>query len=242
MTRLSMRDFLAILAAGGLFLGAGCGGGDDDGAAGDGGGEPGSCGFESDDYLPYQPGFRWTYQITDLVSGERETKEQHLEPEMEDPEFGTVLTQITGKLNGTTVSLVRKEGDRVLRFTQEDRDAADALEQTTTYEPAQIRIDESAERTMEGAEWDEEYTETIDDPVNGTTVIPTVDHWTVLGVDEPCDAAEGSGLGTFSCIRLRRTRTMGGIAEKEFHFARGVGKVKEIGANQLEELSGCAAE
>ncbi len=238
MTRLFMRDVLAILATGGLFLGAGCGGGDDDGMAGDGGGEPGSCGFESDDYLPYEPGFSWTYQITDLVSGERKTKDQHLEPEMEDPEYGTVMTQITGKLNGSTVSLVRKEGDRVLRFSQEDRDAADALEQTTTYEPAQIRIDESAERTMEGAEWDEEYTETIDDPVNGTTVIPTVDHWTVLGVDEPCE----SPFGTFSCIRLRRTRTMGGIAEKEFHFARGVGKVREIGANQLEELTGCAAE
>ena len=236
-----MRDLLATLTAGCLALlfgAAGCsGGGDDDGGDGDGGTD--ACGFESDDYLPYQPGFAWTYRITDLVSGEVETKEQHLEPETEHPEFGMVMTQITGKLNGTTVSLVRKEGDRVLRFNQEDRDAADALEQTTTYEPPQIRIDESPERTMADAEWDEEYTETIDDPVNGTTVIPTVDHWVVLGVDEPC---ESETLGTFSCIRLRRTRTTGGIAEKEFHFARGVGKVKEIGANQLEELTACGPE
>ena len=238
MTRLnSMRDLLAMYAAAGLALvlaASGCSGGDDD----SGDGDPGTCGFESDDYLPYQAGFAWTYRITDLVSGEVETKEQHLEPEMEHPEFGMVMTQITGKLNGTTVSLVRKEGDRVLRFNQEDRDAADALEQTTTYEPPQIRIDESAERTMADAEWDEEYTETIDDPVNGTTVIPTVDHWVVLGVDEPCE----SPLGTFSCIRLRRTRTTGGIAEKEFHFARGIGKVREIGANQLEELTACGPE
>ncbi|HEU5058825.1 MAG TPA: hypothetical protein VFU21_19965, partial [Kofleriaceae bacterium] len=130
--------FLSLLGA------AGCGG-DDDGGDGD----PGTCGFESDDYLPYQAGFTWTYTITDLVSGARETKEQRLEPEMEHPEFGSVMTQVTGKLNGSTVSLVRKEGDRVLRFTQEDRDAADALEQTTTYEPPAIRIDESAERTMD---------------------------------------------------------------------------------------------
>ena len=237
LNRFSMRDVLAILAAGGLILGPACGGDDDGGTGGDGG-EPGSCDFDSDDYLPYEPGFTWTYSITDLVSGERETKEQRLEPEMEDPDFGTVMTQVTGKLNGTTVSLVRKEGDRVLRFTQEDRDASNALEQTTTYDPPQIRIDESPERTMAGAEWDEEYTETIDDPVNGTTVIPTVDHWVVLGVDEPCE----SPLGTFSCIRLRRTRTTGGIAEKEFHFARGVGKVREIGANQLEELTACGPE
>ena len=240
MTRLFMRDALAILAAGSLLAASGCGG-DDDAAGGDGG-AAGDCGFDSDDYLPYEAGFTWTYRITDLVSGATETKDQLLEPETEHPEYGTVLTQVTGKLNGTTVSLVRREGDRVLRFEQEDRDTSGALEQTTTYDPAQIRIDESSERTAAGAEWDEEYTETIDDPVNGTTVIPTVDHWVVLGVDEPCDAADGSGLGPFSCIRLRRTRTMGGIAEKEFHFARGIGKVKEIGANQLEELTACGPE
>jgi hypothetical protein len=228
-----IRDVLTILAAGCLLALAGCSGDDD---AGDG--NAGMCGFETDEYLPYQAGFTWTYQITDLVSGVRENKEQHLEPEMEHAEFGSVMTQVTGKLNGSTVSLVRKENDRVLRFQQEDRDTADAVVRTTTYEPPEIRIDESAERTMAGAEWDESYTETIEDPVAGTTVIPTVDHWVVLGVDEACE----SPLGTFSCIRLRRTRTMGGIAEKEFHFARGIGKVREIGANQLEELTACSAE
>lgn len=230
-----LRDVLSTLAVGSLLVMAACsGGGDDDG--GDGGDD--ICGFGSDEYLPYLAGFSWTYQITDLVSGAKETKEQHLEPEMEHPDFGTVLTQVTGKLNGTTISLTRKEGDRVLRFQQEDHDATDALEKTTTYDPAEIRIDESPDRIVADAEWDETYTETIEDPVNGTTAIPTVDHWVVLGVDEPCD----SPLGTFMCLRVRRTRTMGGIAEKEFHFARGVGKVREIGSNQLEELTACAAE
>lgn len=222
------------LAAGSLILSFACGG-DDDGGDGV---DPGMCGFGSDEYLPYQAGFSWTYQITDLVSGAKETKEQHLEAEMEHPDFGTVLTQVTGKLNGNTISLTRKEDSRVLRFQQEDYDATEALEKTTTYDPAEIRIDESADRIVAGAEWDETYTETIEDPVNGTTVIPTVDHWEVLGVDEACD----SPLGTFMCLRVRRTRTMGGIAEKEFHFARGVGKVREIGSNQLEELTACSAE
>lgn len=236
-TRSTMRDVFSILAAGALLALAGCGG-DDGGGSGDGGGDSGMCGFESDDYLPYQAGFTWTYTITDLVSGAKETKEQRLEPEMEHPEFGTVLTQVSGKLGGSTVSLVRKDGYRVLRFQQEDRDASDQLEKTTTYEPPAIRIDESPERTEVGAEWDEVYDETVEDPVNGTTVIPTTDHWKVLGVDEPCE----SPLGTFSCIRLQRTRTRGGIAEKEFQFARGIGKVVEIGPNQLEELAACGTE
>jgi hypothetical protein len=228
-----IRDLMTILAACAFLAMAGCSGDDDGGD----GGTAGMCGFESDEYLPYQAGFSWTYQITDLVSGVKENKEQHLEPEMEHPDFGPVMTQVTGKLNGTTISLVRKENDRVLRFQQEDRDASDVVEKTTTYEPPEIRIDESAERIAANAEWDESYTETIEDPVNGTTVIPTVDHWAVLGVDEPCE----SPLGAFTCIRLRRTRTMGGIAEKEFHFARGIGKVREIGSNQVEELTACSA-
>lgn len=228
-----MRGVLAILAAGCLLAAIGCGGGGDD----DGG--DATCGFDSDEYLPYQPGFTWTYRITDLVSGATETKEQRLEPEMEHPDYGSVMTQVTGKLNGSTISLVRKEDNRVLRFEQEDHDASDALEQTTTYEPPAIRIDESPERIVADAEWDEEYTETIDDPVNGITVIPTVDHWVVLGVDEPCGEEP---IGPLTCIRLKRTRTMGGIAEKEFHFARGVGKVTEIGGNQLEELTACGPE
>lgn len=232
-----MRILHAILA-GGLVAAGACGGDDDGNTGGDGGGPAADCGFDSDDYLPYEAGFTWTYKITDLVSGETETKEQRLEPETEHPEFGAVMTQVTGKLNGSTISLVRREGDRVVRFQQEDRDAADALEKTTTYDPPAIRIDESPERIAEGAEWDEEYTETVDDPVNGTTVIPTVDHWVVLAVDSPCE----SDLGTYSCLKLRRTRTTGGIAEKEFHFARGVGKVMEIGANQLETLTACGPE
>ena len=51
----------------------------------------------------------------------------------------------------------------------------------------------------------------------------------------PCD----SPMGEFSCLRVRRTRITGGMAEKEFHFARGIGKVREVGSNQLEELTAC---
>jgi hypothetical protein len=219
---------------------AACGGGDDDGdgSGPDGGGEPGECDFGSDEYLPYEVGFTWTYRLTDLGTGERATKEQTIEPEMEHPDFGTVVVQVTGKISGETVSLVRREGDRILRFQQQDYDSTGGLERTTTYDPPQIRIDESDEHIADGAEWDESYTETTVDSADVETVVETTDHWTVLAVDGECE----SPLGTFSCIRLRKTRTVGGVAEKEFHFARGVGKVREVGSNQLEELTACGTE
>lgn len=220
------------------LLAAACGGGgDDDGGSGADAGPGGDCDFNSDDYLPYEVGFTWTYRLTDLATGERATKEQSITEEMEHPEFGPVVVQVTGKINGETVSYLRKEGDRVLRFQQDDFDTTGTLERTTLYDPAQIRIDESEEHIAADAEWDEAYTETTIEAAVETS-LETVDHWTVLAVDDACE----SPMGTFECIRLRRTRTQGGVAEKEFHFARGVGKVREVGSNQLEELTDCGPE
>jgi hypothetical protein len=237
MMRTFARSWILVTAA----LIAACGGGDDDGASpdggdGDGDGDGDVCGFGTSEYLPYDVGVTWTYRLTDLGSGERATKEQRIDPEMEHPDYGAVVVQITGKVNGQTISLSRKEGDRVLRFQQEDRDATGALERTTVYQPPQIRIDESAERTEAGAEWDESYTEIVTDP-DGVELmrVDTVDHWEVLGVDVPCE----SPMGAFECLSIRRTRTQGGVAEKEFQFARGIGKIREVGQNQLEELIGC---
>ena len=213
---------------------AGCGGGN--GSGGDGGGGDDPCGFGNDDFLPYEVGFSWSFRVTDLGTGNRSTKEQRIDPGMNHPTHGEVVVQVTEKLNGTTTSYLRREGGRVLRFEQQDRDETMTLERTTTYVPSQIRIDESDERTMFGATWNETYTEVVRDPA-GTLVseIETVDGWEVMDVDVDCEAP----FGAFSCIHLRRVRTQGGVAEKDFYFARGVGKVREVGANQLEELTAC---
>jgi hypothetical protein len=208
-----------------------CGGGDGD----DGGdGNPGVACFDSDRYLPYEVGNAWTYKITDLTSGATATKEQSLS-QTDDPELGTVIVQTTGKLKGTTRSLLALEGDRVVRYVQEDLDTAGTLERTTVYDPGQIRIDESPARLVKGAAWDESYDVTTTPTGGVSTTVATVDRFEVIDVDVPCT----SPLGDFECLRLRRTRTAGGVADKEFFFARGVGKVKESGDSQLEELTSC---
>jgi hypothetical protein len=240
------RFAVAIGAALCLSACGGGSGGDDDGDddpgdsdAGDSDAGPslGPCGFDSDDYLPYAAGYTWTYRLTDLDDGDRATKQQRIEPGSDHAEYGSVLVQVTGKLNGETISLTRREGDRVLRFEQEDRDATGALERTTIYNPPQIRIDESPERIEVDATWNEQYTETVLGPEGDMqTQIETTDQVQILGVDIPCD----SPMGEFRCLRVRRTRIEGGVAEKEYLFARGIGKIREVGANQLEELTDCA--
>jgi hypothetical protein len=225
MTMTTHRLLVLVLASGLV----GCGTTD---------GDPGTiaedlCGFGSERYLPYQPGFTWTYQITDVGSGQRKIKEQHLEGEVEHPDFGRVIVQITGKLAGSTRSLLRVDGERVVRFLQEDRDAGGAVERTTTYDPGQIRIDES--RLDVGATWTESYQETQAEPAGAPVVSTTTDRWEVIGLDVPCR----SPAGTFECLHLRRSRVEGGVAVKEFLFARGVGKIRESGDSQIEELAAC---
>jgi hypothetical protein len=227
-----------------LLAAAACGGDDDDDddpSGIDAGVDAAviSCGFGSEDYLPYAAGYRWTYRLTDLDTGERATKDQRIDPEMNHPEYGPVVVQVTGKINGETISLSRREGDRVLRFQQEDWNATGALERTTIYDPPQVRIDESSEHLEVGATWDEEYTEIVLDPKGVELMrVDTVDRNEVLGDDDPCD----SPMGNFRCLRIHRTRVLGGVAEKEFHFARGIGKIREVGSNQLEELTDCTTQ
>ena len=206
-----------------------CGGSGTDPVPGD------ECGFlESDQFLPFEVGYSWTYQVTDLVTAARSTKTQILESEVDDPEFGIAIVQVTKKSNGETRSLLRRDGDRIVRFTQEDLDQNAVLERRTVYSPERLRIDESPERTTEGVKYSDSYTEVTTD-MFGEFSVETTDDWEVLGVDVECTTA----LGTFQCLHLSRASVVGGVAVKEFLFARGIGKVRETGDSQTEDLSGC---
>lgn len=215
-----------------------CGGGDDGdtgGAGADAGPGESACGFSSDRYLPFEAGYSWTYRVTNLGTPEVVTKSQGLTA-VTDPELGEVLVQTTAKDNGTTVSMFKVEGDVVLRLRQEDRNATDALEKTTDYDPGQVRLDESSEHIVLGEEFDSIYEVVVTDPA-GVELSrgSTTDHWTVLSVDVDCS----SPLGDFKCLQVRRQRTVGGISDKQYFFAKGIGKVKELNANQVEELVAC---
>lgn len=202
---------------------AGCG---DDGG---GTGVDNPCGFE-DRFLPYQPGYSWTYRVTDTLTGDVTTKTQVVSME------GSDLVQTTTKANGSTVSRLQISGDAVVRLQQEDLDQAGLLERTTVYDPGQTRLDEAADQITLGATRDDNYTASITfEDGSPATMESRTDNWEVLGVDVECT----SPLGTFECLHIKRIRTLGGVSSKDFFFARGIGKVKEANPNQIEELIGC---
>jgi hypothetical protein len=193
-----------------------------------------NCGF-ADGYLPDEVGGNWTYRVTDPSAGARSTKFQRLEATDAHPEYGDVVLQITEKDNGRTESLLGRDGDRLIRFEQKDYDLAGALERTTIYDPGFLRLDESPEHLETGVTFTEQYTATEIEPT-GTTMVARTEQWEVLGVDVACS----SPMGEFSCLHVRRQRVAGGAADKQFYFARGVGKVRETGSDAIEELTACA--
>ncbi|MCG8423018.1 MAG: hypothetical protein MJE77_34365 [Proteobacteria bacterium] len=188
-------------------------------------------------FLPFSVGNTWKYRVTRDVGAQPEEKRQELEEEMiPDGETEPVIVQRTVKPEGATVSWLRKQGDVIVRLRQEDYDPDGVLEQTTVYEPAKIRFDANADHIAEGAVFEDIYKRTVTDP-DGILLSETdiTDQWTVVDADAECQLA----WATVSCLRLRRVRIVGGIANKEFYFARGYGKVLETGG-QTEELTDCA--
>ncbi len=212
------------------MVAAACGG-----AGGDGDGDarpPGDpCGFGSDELLPYTAGNHWTFTATDLSTGVRETKHQELLLDGDD------LYQESRRARSTTRSLVRKWDGRVERLRQDKLDLSDTLVETTTYDPPQLRLDESAGRVEPGAAWDEVYSRVVFDPVLGEIESERHERWEVLA-SEPCETP----LGMVDCVRVRRTRDEGGTAVKEFTFGRGIGKVEESGGRRVEQLIDCWRE
>jgi hypothetical protein len=199
-------------------------------------GQTDGCQFASTRYLPYEAGNWWRWRVTDVNDPAlMETKRQ----EIAAGSSADTFVQTTTKANGKTVSDVKVTADTVMQLLQKDLSPTDVVERVTTYAPGKLRIDESAAHTMAGAAWDESFTET-EMPTGGAQVSETItERWTVVGVDVDCAVPAGA----FKCLHLRRVRIVGGptggeAKQKEFYFARGVGKVKETGG-QTEELLEC---
>ncbi len=206
------------------------------GDGGDGGGTSSECGFENR-YLPFAPGNTWEYRVTDLGTGIRSVKMQSLAAaRVTDDGFPgeMFIEQTTIKATGKTVGKLQVKGDSVVRFVQEDFDDLGVSERVTVYNPGKLRLDESAERLMAGAMFTESYVATVTN-ATGSTPTSFTENWELISESAPCR----SPLGSFDCIVVRRTRTMGGTSTKDFYFAEGIGKVREEGTNQLEELTAC---
>lgn len=183
------------------------------------------------------PGASWTYQVDD--GGGIETKTQSVGG-LEDvggTKAGVMAYRLTTeRATGDVVSWQEDTGSAILRHREQD--GAGTTSTDEIYEPHKTRIDESDEHLVEGTTWSEDYTETVtadngvDPPM--TTTAAKRDRWLVEAVDEVLSVPAGD----FCTLRVKRTSTVNGTggSVKTYWFARNVGKVREEGGNQVEEL------
>jgi hypothetical protein len=128
-----------------------------------------------------------------------------------------------------------KNAARIVRYRELSYGAMTQLLQLEEFwSPPRIHADGSDEHTKAGAMWIETYTETKL-PVGETAPAPAEesDYWSVVSPDEEVEVPNDVFPHT---IHLRKTAVTGGGDSKDYWYLRGVGKIKESGA-QTEELT-----
>jgi len=126
---------------------------------------------------------------------------------------------------------VSRDPERILRYRELSYGAMTHLLQLEEFwEPPRIHIDGTAEHTASGALWIETYMETK--LPTGAAPIPAAKEQDLWQVSSPSEAITVP-KGTFA-HSVHLTKTAGSV--KEYWYQRGVGKLKETGDNQTEEL------
>jgi hypothetical protein len=225
-----MTMLIRVLLFASLLAAAACGGGE---------GDPDAVICEtSGRYLELTTGATWAYRVTD-ASNVRTDKTQTVGPfeDVGGDKAGTMafrLTTTKGALgNGLTISWQEDTGSGVIRHREQDMSGSTQSDEI--YAPFRTRIDETPAHTATGAAWQENYTETVTVTGLPPMMIAKVEDWSVIAVDEVVSVP----AGTFCALHVHRESMAGGIdgSVKDYWFARGVGKVKETGVNQTEELA-----
>jgi hypothetical protein len=188
-------------------------------------------------YLELRTGESWTYRVTNAKGSAQKTQTVG---DIEDIGGAKAYRLTTTKRKGVAISWQRDDGVSVTRHREQDRSGKTYTDEI--YQPFRLRFDGNAEHLVNGAKWSQSYTEIVTDttkvpPV--TTMADKTESWEVRAVDEMVSVPAGD----FCALRVHRISSVGesGGSDKTYWFARGIGKIKETGAHQTEELTEYAA-
>lgn len=184
-------------------------------------------------YLELVPGASWRYRVTDANGVIEKIQTVGSLEDVGGTKAGVMAYRMTTtKAGGQVVSWQEDTGATVRRH--KELDMAGGSQTTELYQPFRTRLDESESHVIDGAVWSESYEEIVTDAAQMTTTTPKTEQWRVGVVEEEVLVPAGA----FCALRISRTSmTPGGVgSDKTFWFARGIGKVKEIGLGQTEEL------
>lgn len=187
-------------------------------------------------YEPWLLGAEWSYKITDPINPSnvalnRKTKVLREEDVGGFFHAGTraLVVHIEGLTNTKDV-YEAIDGDLDVRYRSIFYDAQGGTIFVDEWEPYRLKLDESAGHTVPGAQWSETYTLTRTYPTIGSGSSTRTMSWRVIATEESVTVI----AGTFTCLHVRRVNSRGTV--QDYWYARGVGKVKETGTSQDEEL------
>lgn len=186
---------------------------------------------------PLTVGSHWSYQVTD--DSDVSIKTNTISTIETVGGTGPNATLSAYRFDTTTdnetdrsVSWMGLENERVVRYRELAYSKSTGLQTSDTYfSPARLRIDESAEHIVSGAQWQETFTEVELDDDGTTTTTEKTEIFRVDGVNQTVTVP----AGTFSNA-IVVLKASSGDTTKSYWFVPGVGKVKESGG-QVEELT-----
>ena len=227
-----------------LFVFAlGCGGGNSSGSPD----APGTTAAKYDAppasggrYEPWHVGAVWTYHLTDptgaMPAKTAKTTMVGWEnmPAWAGPHAGAPAYKIhEEQLVGSIDAWESFEGDNDVRYAQIDYDQNNALVDQQFEVNWRLKVDESATHTAANATWTESFNITTITVATGTTTNAKTEGWQVINPAESVTVP----AGTYTALHVQRTNSTGTTAKtKDYWFAKDVGKVKETGGSQNEEL------
>jgi hypothetical protein len=254
---------MAMGGSGGSTTG-GTGGGGTGGTSGSGGSSPDMGPINASDYFPFKLGNRWTFTITEPgITYRKEQVISKMEPVGgSGPNAAKVAFRLETRkyavgnpnmLEDATISWQLREGNKVLRYRETSciRFSATLMDDVVTnckvdvedhWNPAKLRLDErpNSAAPANNATWNEMYTEykaaysyATNPPTVSNTMATNTDVWTVLQANTSVTVA----AGTFPDCMVVQKRTSVAANTKTYTFCKGVGKVKEEGGGQMEELA-----
>lgn len=191
----------------------------------------------ADRYVPLVIGATWTYDTLDssMMNPVNVVKTSTVEAleDVGERKTGFTAYRVRTAKSGTSGDVVSWQEDRctsLVRHREQQYDVNDMLLTDQFYVPSKLRVDESPEHLAVGATWTTAYTEVEVDPINGTRTVSKDEVWTVQALEESVTTT----AGTFTCLKLHKATS--GQAAKTYWFAKGVGKVQEMG-EQMETLT-----
>jgi hypothetical protein len=224
-----MKNLIALLGTCALLLTSACSS-DDPGAG------PDAFSSATGRYFPLAVGNQWTFEVTDLSSGQRGMKVQQVlgSEAMTGAKSGITAFRLrSDKASGAyTLSWQEQTADSIIRHAEQSFDSTGGGKTDELYMPGKLRVDESTGHVSDGATYTTDYSEQVTDlTTGGTTTINKTENWTV----DSSTATVTVPAGTFESLKITRRVVQTGVV-KTYWFVRGIGKVREEGASQLEEL------